>query len=144
MENLEKKTRDELRVLAKELAIAGRGRMTKAQLLDAVVAALHQQEAPAEGEQVYAEGLDKAAAKLQYVETAEVGTLVAFRLPDGRVKSAKIERRSTKRRVFKLVTQYGAEFTVPYEDVIWVRTGSRWPRGVYELLKGTAKVVDER
>ena len=62
--------------------------------------------------------------------------IVAFRLPTGKVKAAKLMKRSTKKRLLKLETEYGAEFIVPFEDVIWVKTGRRWPRGIYNLLKG--------
>ena len=78
--------------------------------------------------------------KMPYIERAEVGALIAFKLSSGKVKSAKIINKSSKNRKLKLETEYGAIYVVPYEDVIWVRTGKRWPRGVYNLLKG---LVDE-
>ena len=130
MEKLEKKTRDELRVIAKELDIKGRGHMTKEQLVQAIASATGGEAAET------SDDVSSGSNKVKYVENAEIGTIVAFKLPDGRVKSAKIERRSTSRRKLKLVTQYGAEFVVPYEDIIWVRTTKRWPKGVYNLLKG--------
>ena len=74
--------------------------------------------------------------KMTYIENVEIGTIVAFRLSNGRVKSAKVTRKSTKNRKLKLETDYGAEYIVSYDDIIWVRTGKRWPRGVYKLLKG--------
>lgn len=80
------------------------------------------------------------AQKMPYIENIEIGTLVAFRLSNGRVKSAKVTRKSTKNRKLKLETDYGAEYIVSFDDIVWVRTGKRWPRGVYKLLKG---LVDE-
>ena len=74
--------------------------------------------------------------KMSYIENIEIGTLVAFRLSSGKVKSAKVTRKSTKNRKLKLETDYGAEYIVSFDDIIWVRTGKRWPRGVYRLLKG--------
>lgn len=74
--------------------------------------------------------------KMAYIENIDIGTIVAFRLSNGKVKSAKVTRKSTKNRKLKLETDYGAEYIVSYDDVIWVRTGKRWPRGVYKLLKG--------
>lgn len=82
--------------------------------------------------------------KMPYIEGAVVGTIVAFRLPNGKVKSAKIIKKSTKRRQFMLETDYGAQYITPYEDVIWVRTGKRWPRGVYKLLKGLVDVDEAK
>jgi hypothetical protein len=73
--------------------------------------------------------------KLAYLERAEVGTIIACRI-DGKAKSAKIVKRSSKKRRFMVETAYGAQYIVPYEDVIWVRTGNKWPRGVYRELKG--------
>ena len=74
--------------------------------------------------------------KMSYIENIDIGTIVAFRLSSGKVKSAKVTRKSTKNRKLKLETDYGAEYIVSYDDVVWVRTGKRWPRGVYKLLKG--------
>lgn len=74
--------------------------------------------------------------KMRYIETIEIGTLVAFKTPNGRVKSAKVIRKSSSHRVLKLETDYGAQYTVSYDDIIWVRTGTRWPKGVYKLFKG--------
>lgn len=75
-------------------------------------------------------------SKKKYVTGIEIGTLVAFRLPNGKVKSAKVTKKSSKNEKLKLETDYGAEYVVSYDDIIWVRTGKRWPRGVYNLLKG--------
>ena len=74
--------------------------------------------------------------KMPYIEQATIGTIVAFRLANGKVKSAMIVKKSTKNRRFMVETEYKAQYIVDYENVIWVRTGDRWPRGVYRLLKG--------
>ena len=74
--------------------------------------------------------------KLKYIEDAPIGTLVAFRLPNGKVKSAKIINRSNKQQKLKLETSYGKQFVIPYTDVVWVRSTEKWPRGVYNQLKG--------
>ena len=74
--------------------------------------------------------------KMAYIESVKIGTIVAFRTMDGKVKSAKVTKKSTKNRKLKLETNYGAVYIVSFDDIIWVRTGKRWPRGVYNLLKG--------
>lgn len=79
---------------------------------------------------------EREAKKKAYIEDAKVGVLVAFKTSDGKVKSAMIKKRSTKNRKFKVETKYGAEFIISFDDVIWVRTNKRWPKGVYQLLKG--------
>lgn len=74
--------------------------------------------------------------KESYIENSEIGTIVAFKLSSGKVKSAKMVNRNRKKKKLKLETRYGAEYIVPYNSIIWVRTGKRWPKGVYKLLKG--------
>lgn len=162
-EFLELKTRKELRVIATELKITGRWEMNKEQLIDAILRAKSAEDGKHENavdensqsaneeckvdnhENVEAE--DKVEnesvsvkvnmeQKMSYIENVDIGTIVAFRLSNGKVKSAKVIRKSTKNRKLKLETDYGAEYIISYNDVIWVRTGKRWPRGVYKLLKG--------
>lgn len=162
-ENLQNKTCKELRELAKGMNISGRWDMTKGQLIDAILGAevLEKDDESDESESAkdeckidnhnVVEVEDKVekesasvdvdmAQKMPYIENIEIGTLVAFRLSTGRVKSAKVTRKSTKNRKLKLKTDYGAEYIVSFDDIVWVRTGKRWPRGVYKLLKG---LVDE-
>lgn len=164
-ENLESKTRKELREIATELEITGRWDMTKQQLIDAILGA----NSAKISEHENVEGVSSQSAKdevkidnrecsnvevedkvekesasvqvnmeqkMTYVENIDIGTIIAFRLSNGRVKSAKVTRKSTKNRKLKLETNYGAEYIISYDDVVWVRTGKRWPKGVYRLLKG--------
>lgn len=164
-EFLEAKTKKELRTIATELEITGRWDMTKPQLIDAILRAKSAETGEQknvanenlqsandeckvdnhECENVEAENKaeNKSAnvkvnmeQKMSYIENIDIGTIVAFRLSNGKVKSAKVTRKSTKNRKLKLETDYGAEYIISYDDVIWVRTGKRWPRGVYKLLKG--------
>lgn len=156
-ENLQKKTCKELRELAKELNISGRWDMTKDQLIDAILGAKvventnesesAKDECKVDNQENVVEVEDKVekesanvdvdmAQKMPYIENIEIGTLVAFRLSNGKVKSAKVTRKSTKNRKLKLETDYGAEYIVSFDDIVWVRAGKRWPRGVYKLLKG--------
>ena len=157
-ENLEKKNKKELVGIATDLKITGRWDMTKPQLIEAILGAksvetnddnklksandeckvdnceVKNVEVESKIEKESA-GID-VSQKLAYVENVEVGTIVAFKLSNGRVKSAKVVRKSSKNRKLKLETDYGAEYIVSYDDIIWVRTGKRWPKGVYNLLKG--------
>ena len=164
-ENLQGKTCKELRELAKELDVHGRWDMTKPQLIEAILRAksvksnkvkneanVNLQSAndehkvdnqECESVEVEAKEENKSAnteinmeQKMSYIENIEIGTIIAFRLSNGKVKSAKVTRKSTKNRKLKLETDYGAEYIISYNDVVWVRTGNRWPKGVYRLLKG--------
>lgn len=161
--DLQSKTCKELRELAKEMNISGRWDMTKGQLIEAILGAKEvkttaEKEESAKDEhkvdnqenvEVENKEEKKSASsdvdmkqKMPYIENIEIGTLVAFRLSNGKVKSAKVTRKSTKNRKLKLETDYGAEYIVSFDDIVWVRTGKRWPRGVYKLLKG--KVDNEK
>ena len=159
-EVLQSKTCKELRDLAKELNILRRWEMTKGELIEAILGAEvvrnTKEDASAKDESKIdnqaksvevEDKVEKESAgnekyevnmeqKMQYIEGVEIGALVAFRLSSGKVKSAKVIRKSTKNRKLKLETDYGAVYIVSYEDIIWVRTGKRWPKGVYRLLKG--------
>ena len=160
-EVLQDKTCKELRELAKEMNISGRWDMTKEQLIEAILGAevvkTTDNSESAKDEDKVDNHVDNVEVenkvenestnvvvdmkqKMHYIENVEIGALVAFRLSNGKVKSAKVTRKSTKNRKLKLETDYGAEYIVSYDDIVWVRTGKRWPRGVYKLLKG---LVDE-
>lgn len=165
-ENLQSKTCKELRDLAKELNILRRWEMTKGELIEAIlgaknvkvnedkVSAKDEGKIDSQKDVVVEEKEEKESAgneshevnmeqKMQYIEEVEIGTLVAFRLSSGKVKSAKVIRKSTKNRKLKLETDYGAVYIVSYEDIVWVRTGKRWPKGVYKLLKGLVDSNEE-
>ena len=154
--SLQKKTCKELRELAKELNISGRWDMTKDQMIDAILGAEvvkntnksksakdeckidnHENVEVEDKAEKESASIDvDMTQKMMYIENIEIGTLVAFRLSNGRVKSAKVVRKSTKNSKLKLETQYGAEYIVSFDDIVWVRTNKRWPSGVYKLLKG--------
>ena len=71
----------------------------------------------------------------EYLKNINVGTLVAFKEDSGRLNTAAVQNVSFKRSQLRLVTQYGKEFIVPFENVIWVRTSARWPKFVLDALK---------
>ena len=75
-------------------------------------------------------------SKNDYLDKAEIGAIVAFWDENGKARSAAIKNKSTKNRKLKLETEFGREFIVPYEKVMWVKTKNRWPKGVYDALKG--------
>lgn len=156
-ESLQRKTCKELRELAKERNISGRWEMTKDQMIEAILGAevvKNTEETESAKDENKVDNLtnnveveDKVEKKstnveydmkqkMPYIENIEIGALVAFRLSNGKVKSAKVMRKSTKNRKLKLETDYGAEYIVSFDDILWVRTGKRWPKGIYRLLKG--------
>lgn len=149
----------ELKSICKENGIKhynGKNRYTKQQMIDAIVefSEEEQQEEQQvekqekkfednpkvkeskEVEEEVKNTEDAESKRKAYVENIAIGTIVAFRTQNGKVKSAKVINKSSKYRKLKLETKYGAKYIVGYEDVIWVKTGKRFPRGVYNLLKG--------
>ena len=80
--------------------------------------------------------------RTKYIEEAEPGTLMCFVDNKGKPRTAALVNRSSKRRMVKLVTEFNWEFVVPYENVLWVRVGERWPRVILNILKGYHKNVE--
>ena len=73
-----------------------------------------------------------------YIEKIQEGMIIAFRVDKDpkKIKSAKVLRKSTAKRRLKVENKVGMIFVIDYDDVLWVKTGKRWPRNVYNLLKG--------
>lgn len=72
----------------------------------------------------------------KYVNSIEVGELIAFRTCNFKVKSAKVIKRASADRKFLVETKYGKRFLVSFDDILWVNTNGRWPRWIYNLMKG--------
>ena len=147
-EELETKTVDELRKIAPKAGVKNCRKLKKAELIDAII---DEQPIDVENEEVESVS-EKSEVKTEevvvvpavttvsnreaYVDSAKVDMIVAFKLPNGKVKSAKIIKRSTPKRRFLVETKYGAQFVISFDDVVWVKTGTRWPKYVYNLMKG--------
>lgn len=143
---------DELRKVASSVGIKNAKRYKKVELVDMIISTQNQPETVVEAEavaEVVKEEKEEVAStsdntddcvvdsnKLRYINEAPIGTLVAFKLPNGQTKSAKIINRSTGRKKLKLETVYGKQFVVSYSDIVWVKSTNKWPRGVYNQLKG--------
>lgn len=119
-EELGKKKVRELMKLATSLGIKGAWSMKKDDLINQI------------------SELKSDDDKNDRIQNAPIGTIVAFKAPGGRIRSAKIKLRSTTKRRLLVCTEYDAEYNISYDDVIWVKSGKRWPKGVYNLLKGRA------
>jgi len=146
----------ELLAKAKNLNISGRWDMTKMQLIEAIVRAEKTDvggitrvksatdEITIDNDEVNVEIETKREnsvsinreQKQKYLDNIQIGALVAFRVSETKAKSAKVIKKSTKQRKLMVETSYGATSVISFDDVLWVRTGNRWPRGVYNMLKG--------
>lgn len=85
---------------------------------------------------------DNSENKLKYLENIECGTIIAFNT-DGKVISAKVIKKSLSRKKLMVETSYGKSYTIGWEDVIWVKTGKRWPKGIYNMFKKNVGVKNE-
>lgn len=90
--------------------------------------------------------------KGDYIENAEEGLIVAFRLnfeaKSGlkltKVISGKIVENNKEDGIYIVETRNGLKYGVPYPSVVWVKTGGRWPKGVYNEMKQGSVVVNEK
>lgn len=148
----------ELRDLAKTFNIVGRWDMNKAELITAIEKAKSQLQEGMSVESIENVSVEKDNKnkiisdnprkecaedmnKKTYINNMSVGTLVAFKTK-GKVKSAKIIKKSTKNELALVETKVGKQYRINYDDIVWVKTGKRWPRGVYNLLKGIEVLKD--
>lgn len=73
--------------------------------------------------------------KMDYISRIDRGTLIAFQVGT-KVYTAMVTNKSVSRGLIKAETKLGVEFIIPFKDILWVKTGKRWPKGIYLLLKG--------
>ena len=155
---LSKLTVAELKNICKERGIKcyhGKNLFKKGELIEAILKAENesvvedksaQEETKIESKEVETvesvdveEDADIAESKMKYLKNMQVGAIVAVQLPSGKVISAKVKKKSTKRKLILCETAYGCEHLVKWSDVLWVRTKKVWPKGVYELFKKGAE-----
>ena len=138
-QELTNKTVAELTDICKENGLTyykGKKKLTKAEMVEKILVSNDIQEDILKTIQESAEETTRSD-KSSYVETVQLGTLVAFREPEtDKLNTAKVVAKNSKNRMLKLITQYDAEFIVSYDSIVWVKTGARWPRGIYNELKG--------
>lgn len=75
--------------------------------------------------------------KIDYVLNSPIGTIVAFDTKSEGTKSGAIMKRilDEDQVLVEVETEYGAKYIIPSREVLWVKTGSRWPKWVYEKFK---------
>lgn len=144
-EKLESMNCKELVLMCKERGIAvyqGKSKKKKGELIDAILS-FEESKSEENNEPATRDDEDaRKAEKLERLRKVEIGVVVAFKHPEkDKVVSAKIVKKSTQREKLMVETSYGLQLVIGFEDVIWIKTGKRWPKGVYNLLKG---IKDER
>ena len=140
--DLKKMTCKELLKVAKERNLKGRSSMSKAVLVCALSLQLKEEEAEANAA-VLQEALQEDQDALEeqrkrkeiYIKRLIGGELIAFRVGgwQNRVLSGKVI--AVGETSCRVETRNGLRFLVRKENIIWVKTGDRWPKGVYQALK---------
>lgn len=149
MELLKDKTVRELREIAKELEITGRWNMTKSQLIEAIemaqsVQELSDEDIEFEGDCIIKEdnsnqpeGTQKVTKVTDdYLRNIQPGTLVAFKRNSKELamsgKFVSLDKHNNN--VVCIMSKKGTMFKIQKSNILWVKTGNRWPRWVYNLF----------
>ena len=84
---------------------------------------------------------EKIEVKRKYLQK---GVIIAFKITDKiteeKYLSAKIEEIIDNDN-FLVVTKNGTRYKINITNIAWAKTGKRWPKGVYEKLKGRRRVI---
>ena len=149
---LENMTKENVAKVAKDLGVKrykGKSMLSKKELIDGICKVMESNDDAADvqkaineaGEQVKNEIVIDREVKDKRILSAPIGTLIAFHEPEtGKLNTAKLTNRNKTKKLIKCETQYGKEFLISFSDVVWTKTGSRWPKSIYNELKG--KKVD--
>jgi hypothetical protein len=150
----------ELQDKVKVLGVKGRHKMNKEELIGAIIAAEAFYEASAKVEENRVELIeiskDEAEvigcapgqvevefvevipeSKVHFIENASAGTIVAFRVQmDSGLEMFSGKITKIGKTIFEVETKNGKRFVINKCSVAWVKTGPRWPKGIYEALRG--------
>ena len=71
-----------------------------------------------------------------YIENLEIGRIIAFNI-SGRMMTGMVaeinEEQSEK--IYTIKTKNNSVYYITASDIVWVKTGSRFPKGIYNALK---------
>ena len=159
MKDLSSKTCKELREVAKGLNIKGRWDMNKQELIEAIESTQKVQDDNdltdvditfesnciyKEEEKVKTEGPQKALkTTYEYLNSIQKGTMVAFKRSKNKdiAMSGKFVCFENGRVIVE--SKRGTRYTLVPDSVIWVKTGTRWPKWVYSLFNKGQEVVSD-
>lgn len=146
---MKEKTVKELREIAKELEIVGRWDMNKTQLIEAIemaqaVQELSDEDIELEGDCIIeennsnqSEGTQKVTKTTDdYLNNIEPGTLVAFKRnsKDIAMSGKFVSFDENNDNLVYIESKKGTIFKVTKANIIWVKTGARWPKWVFTLF----------
>lgn len=146
---MKEKTVKELREIAKELEIVGRWDMNKTQLIEAIemaqaVQELNDEDIELENDCIIkednsnqSEGTQKVTKTTDdYLNNIEPGILVAFKRnsKDIAMSGKFVSFDGNNDNLVCIESKKGTLFKVPKANIIWVKTGARWPKWVFALF----------
>lgn len=146
---LENMTKENVAKVAKNLGVKrykGKSMLSKKELIDDICKAIESNDDVADAQKAINEAGEQVKkneivvdrkVKDERILSAPIGTLIAFREPEtGKLNTAKLTNRNKTKKLIKCETQYGKEFLISFSDIVWTKTGSRWPKSIYNELKG--------
>lgn len=145
---LENMTKENVAKVAKDLGVKrykGKSMLLKKELIDCICKAMESNDDAADAQKAINEAGKQAKNEIvidrevkdKRILSAPIGTLIAFHEPEtGKLNTAKLTNRNKTKKLIKCETQYGKEFLISFSDVVWTKTGSRWPKSIYNELKG--------
>lgn len=151
MNDLTSSTVKELREVAKNLNIKGRWDMTKNELIEAIRCCnlTEDESLPVndcnnnKDKELNPEGSQKVSKTThEYLENAEVGTLIAFKRNANKDIAMSGKYVGTENGKVIIESKKGTLFRVSPENIIWVKTGDRWPGWVFSLFNRQGKEED--
>lgn len=153
MNDLKTKTCKELREIAKGFEIKGRWDMTKDELIKAINESYHlsddeinfETDCVIKGENsTKNRGSQKVSkATKDYLLSAEPGTLIAFKRSSSKDIAMSGKLVSIEGEKVTIESKKGTLFKINQENVIWVKTGERWPRWVFSMFNKPKEVESD-
>lgn len=146
---MKEKTVKELREIAKELEIVGRWDMNKTQLIEAIemaqaVKELSDEDIELEGDCIIKENNSNQSEGTQnvtkttddYLNNIEPGVLVAFKRnsKDIAMSGKFVSFDENNDNLVYVESKKGTMFKITKANIIWVKTGARWPKWVFTLF----------
>ena len=120
----------ELRAIAKVHEITGRWNMTKQELIDAISSNIEE------------EKISEKKSTQDYLSSIVPGTLVAFKRSKNKDVAMSGKFVEFKDGKVLIESKRGTVFKVSPENIIWVKTGARWPKWVYSLFNKSESEVE--
>lgn len=124
----------QLMPIAKARGIVGRWSMTKAELIRAIEATEPKESIMLEEETSTEDDRGLQQTTSDYLDNIGEGTILAFKVDTrkGQIAlSGKLVRKYDNDE-FLIATKQGTHFRVQKSNILWVKTGRRWPKWVFE------------